>query len=57
MSLGYLFGVQLPIDLAIATVSGLAFSCLWDWLAPSEEKAPPAADPGKPDNPPADREG
>ena len=56
MWLVFLFYVQLPMDLAIATVSGLAFSCLWDWLAPSEAQTPPAAR-GEPVDQSADREG
>jgi hypothetical protein len=56
MWLVFLFYVQLPMDLAIATVSGLAFSYLWDWLAPSEAEAPPAAR-GEPVDQSADREG
>ncbi len=56
MRLVFLFYVQLPMDLAIAAVSGLAFSCLWDWLTPREAKAPPAAR-GEPANHLAGREG
>lgn len=56
MWLVYLFYVQLPMDLAIATVSGFAFSCLWDWLAPKKAKAPPAIR-SEPADHPAGREG